>query len=312
MPNHDGSTNYLAYPTLMPLPVQQDTEPDRESDQIQRLLAEMQLHTAALARIEAELQKHTEEMARMEAALQRLLAAQQTGNADSVRSRSQISPAPAQQNSHSNANSRPAGRAPRPQEKPTAEKKQNVLGAVGDRKSIISLDGITAKEDVTEIYFLNALENAPKRAVDLSAARDRSVLCWTEGRLQYIAGDGGVVGGKSCTSLFAGYHKMTAIHFDGNFDTSNVTTMRLMFAGCSTLTALDLSDWDTSYVMDMSQMFFGCSALTTLDLSGWNTSNVTNMNRMFMNCKYLTNFNPNWLDTSHADIREMYKGTRWR
>ena len=60
-----------------------------------------------------------------------------------------------------------------------------------------------------------------------------------------------------------------------------------MFAGCSSLTTLDLSGFDTSKVVDMSWMFSGCSSLTTLDLSGFDTSGAGTMYCMFNNCSSL-------------------------
>ena len=70
-------------------------------------------------------------------------------------------------------------------------------------------------------------------------------------------------------------------------DTSNVTTMKQMFRDCSSLTALDLSNFDTSKVTNMDYMFYGCSSLTSLDLSNWDTSKVNSMNIMFNGCSSL-------------------------
>ncbi|MCD7802354.1 MAG: BspA family leucine-rich repeat surface protein [Clostridiales bacterium] len=215
-----------------------------------------------------------------------------------------------------------------------------VMGDVGNTGTI-SLDGTTSKNDVASVIFMDTLEGAPEDAADLSATGDGSVLCWTDGNVQYIAGEGGVVAGSSCKNLFRGYKNLTSIYFKGYFDTSNVTDMSNMFCSCTSLTSLnisgDLSDWDTSSVTDMSGMFRGCYSLTSLNLSGWNTSNVTNMVELFANCyvlttldlsgwdtssvtdmcymfsfcSSLTNFNPDWLDTSNADTRNMYAGTKW-
>ena len=54
-----------------------------------------------------------------------------------------------------------------------------------------------------------------------------------------------------------------------------------MFAGCSSITNLNLSNWDTSNVTNMESVFAWCSSLEKLDLSGWNNANVTTMNSMF-------------------------------
>ena len=42
----------------------------------------------------------------------------------------------------------------------------------------------------------------------------------------------------------------------------NVTDMRSMFEGCSSLSNLpDISKWNTNNVTNMSSMFYGCSKL---------------------------------------------------
>ena len=64
--------------------------------------------------------------------------------------------------------------------------------------------------------------------------------------------------------------------------------MKGMFAGCESLTALDLSSFDTSKVKDMSWMFVGCESLTALDLFSFDTAKVTDMYGMFEGCQSLT------------------------
>ncbi|MCD8383177.1 MAG: BspA family leucine-rich repeat surface protein, partial [Clostridiales bacterium] len=186
-----------------------------------------------------------------------------------------------------------------------------VLGNVGsyalaiEEDAEVSLDGVTLKEDITEIYFLDTLADAPSDAADLSRLGDGSVLCWTEGSTQYIAGEGGVIGGSSCSYLFAEYINVTAIHFSGHFDTSDVIEMDYMFSGCSSLTEIDVSGWNTSRVMDMCCMFSFCTSLTELDVSGWDTSNVTDMTAMFEACSALVSLDVSDWDTSNV----KYMGT---
>ena len=70
-----------------------------------------------------------------------------------------------------------------------------------------------------------------------------------------------------------------------------------MFAGCSSLTSLDLSSFNTSQVTDMRGLFDGSKNLTSLNVSSFNTSNVTCMCRLFCNCTHLT-----FLDLSNFDM----------
>ena len=86
---------------------------------------------------------------------------------------------------------------------------------------------------------------------------------------------------------FAGCENLSTVRNLRNLDTSRVTDMSQMFAGCAALTSLDLSELDTSNVTDMRQMFFECSGLETLDLSEWDTGNVSSMADMFNGCQSL-------------------------
>jgi surface protein len=70
-------------------------------------------------------------------------------------------------------------------------------------------------------------------------------------------------------------------------NTSEVTNMGDMFAECSSLTSLDLSNFNTAKVTRMTSMFYKCSSLTSLDLSSFNTSKVEYVGLMFRNCSSL-------------------------
>ncbi|CCY94186.1 pF03382 family protein [Firmicutes bacterium CAG:884] len=86
--------------------------------------------------------------------------------------------------------------------------------------------------------------------------------------------------------IFAGCSSLTSLDLS-SFNTSNVTDMVEIFAGCSSLTSLDLSNFNTSNVTNMQGMFSGCSSLTSLDLNSFNTLSVTDMSYMFYDCSSL-------------------------
>ncbi len=92
---------------------------------------------------------------------------------------------------------------------------------------------------------------------------------------------------------------LTSISF-GNFNTSNVTDMSLMFSLCSSLTSLDVSSFNTSNVTNMISMFYDCSKLTSLNLSNFNTSNVEYMFGMFCSCDSLTSLDVSSFNTSNV------------
>ncbi|EAH1362018.1 BspA family leucine-rich repeat surface protein, partial [Listeria monocytogenes] len=80
------------------------------------------------------------------------------------------------------------------------------------------------------------------------------------------------------------------------------------FAGCTSLEALDVSNFDTSSVTNMAAMFSDNEKVEKLDLSTFDTSSVTNMGTMFKNCTalkslYLDNF------THAASSTDMFTGT---
>ena len=93
---------------------------------------------------------------------------------------------------------------------------------------------------------------------------------------------------KSTEDWFINLENLNRIEGLTNFNTSEVTTMRGMFARCYRLTSLDLSSFKTENVQNMSEMFYGCKSLTSLDLSNFKTENVKNMSYMFSGCSSLT------------------------
>ena len=93
---------------------------------------------------------------------------------------------------------------------------------------------------------------------------------------------------KYCKNWFLNFTKLTTIEGLQYLNTSEVISMKDMFANCSSLTTLDVTSFDTQKVTDMSGMFYNCSKLTTLNLASFNTSNVTDMREMFKDCTELT------------------------
>ena len=91
------------------------------------------------------------------------------------------------------------------------------------------------------------------------------------------------------------------------FDTSNVISMTHMFTGCSNLTSLNLSSFNTSNVISMADMFWNCTSLNEIDLSSFNTSKVTTMQSMFSYCRNLVTLDLSNFDTSSANtMRYMF------
>ena len=100
-----------------------------------------------------------------------------------------------------------------------------------------------------------------------------------------------------------------------NLRTDSVTTMQDMFYYLpKSITSLDLSHFSTNNVTDMSYMFSGCSGLTSLDLSSFDANKVTTMKNMFYLCADLQtiigleNINANSL--TGAAINSMFQSCK--
>ena len=104
----------------------------------------------------------------------------------------------------------------------------------------------------------------------------------------------------NCSSL-------TSIEGLENINTSEVTNMRRMFDGCSSLKELDLGGWDTRNVENMHGLFDDCSALTMINISDFNTGSVKDMSSMFWACSSLETIDVSCFDTHNVtDMSNMF------
>ena len=94
------------------------------------------------------------------------------------------------------------------------------------------------------------------------------------------------------------------IQFSGN-------TMIALFAQCSNLVSVDLTEISTAGITSMQSMFYGCGKLTYLDLSGFDSSSVETMRLMFYNCKKLAEIKGlESFDTGNlTSVYMMFSGT---
>jgi len=117
----------------------------------------------------------------------------------------------------------------------------------------------------------------------------------------------------SMRGLFANNHRLTSVGDLSNWDTSNVTDMSWMFANARALTSVgDLSNWDTSLTTTMASMFQATIELTSLDfISNWNTSNVTDMRGMFRAASELTSLDlSSWNTSNVTTMQDMFRDAR--
>ena len=83
--------------------------------------------------------------------------------------------------------------------------------------------------------------------------------------------------------MFAGCSEIKSLNLS-NYDTSNVRDMSGMFKGMTNLEKLEINSFNTKKVEYMSEMFESCSSIVNLNLSNFNTELVINMDRMFSSC----------------------------
>ena len=149
---------------------------------------------------------------------------------------------------------------------------------------------------------------------DVSEKENGSVMAWVtdDGNGGYaltISGNGygSIIANKDSSYLFDGFYNLKKITGLELLDTSSVTNMECMFAGCIITNLGDLSNWDVSSVTDMSEMFRS-SRLTNLDLSNWDVSSVTDMSGIFAHSNFLTNLGEisNWDVSSVTDMSDMF------
>ena len=132
-------------------------------------------------------------------------------------------------------------------------------------KNLTSIDGIGDLQTpkVTNMLYMFA---------DCGKLTDLDLSGFDTTNTQYVEG------------MFQGCENLQSIKFSPKFTIANVNSMKFMFSGCSSLTALDLSKFNTSNVTNMIRVFEDCSSLTKLDLSSFDTSKVNDMMGMFTNC----------------------------
>lgn len=150
---------------------------------------------------------------------------------------------------------------------------------------------------------------------DASVAQDGSIMCYVEGTVLTIVGNGsGSISlnqDASCTfsdiNLADYFTKVTAINGLDLLDTTDVVDMKGMFRKCSTLVSVNVSNWNTSKVQSFSGTFRECTSLTTVDVSGWDTGNATSMYTMFYSCKALVELGvDNWDVSSVTNMSYMF------
>ena len=144
--------------------------------------------------------------------------------------------------------------------------------------------------------------------IDISEEQNGSIMLYIVDTVGYVLPFHPIAFPEDSTALF-GDISATNIVFQ-NINTSNVTAMGEMFAGCTGITSLDLSSFDTSNVTTIGAMFMYCEGLLEVDLSSFNTRFVTSIDWMFAGCMSLTTIyvGDDWVIRGDCSGGEMFAG----
>ena len=159
-----------------------------------------------------------------------------------------------------------------------------------DTDTIASIKFTKSASDIpaspTKTFSIGASDNTGTTAYT-SSANCADITAYLAGTSLVFYSQYTIYAPLESNAMFKGiFGELTSVTFN-NFDTSNVTNMEGMFAGCIKLITLNLSGFNTSKVADMSNMFEGCESLSSLDLSNFDMTKVTVTGDMLYDCNSL-------------------------
>lgn len=106
--------------------------------------------------------------------------------------------------------------------------------------------------------------------------------------------------------MFAGCTSLRYINLS-ELKTPNASYMQSMFRDCKNMNKFDLSNFTTKNVTNMHHMFSGCTGAKTIDVSKFDTQKVTDMSCMFENCYYVTELDcSNWNTAKVTNMSGMF------
>lgn len=174
------------------------------------------------------------------------------------------------------------------------------------------------RSSIEKVTFQNTIPNNitdTDQPIDVSLNGDNSVIAYFKDEDKnskyemYIAANGMIIG-KDLSTLFNYYKELVRVENANYLDTSEVTSLRVMFQRCQKLEYVDVSSWDTSNVTDLHGLFNNCYALSSIDVSHFNTANVITMKSVFSGCRSLTSINlSDWNTSKVTDMDRMFFDT---
>ena len=172
----------------------------------------------------------------------------------------------------------------------------------------VMIDGNTA------IEFRYDNEKAARGGMDIGPFSSAGERPWDgmTSSIYSVVFDESFANYTSLTSTAYWFHSCTTLEtiIGINYlNTSNVTDMSNMFAGCGSLQSLDVSSFNTEKVTNMAYAFSGLINLESLNLGNLNTSNVTDMRGLFDGCSKLSSLDVGSFNTEKVtNMRNMFAG----
>ena len=184
----------------------------------------------------------------------------------------------------------------------TAQKLNKILETKEAIRTAINNKGGTLTTTDTFASYSSAIDNLPsgggntlKTLLDATKSTYYLFLNYSGASVNDLISYNDTENVTNMKSMFQGCSSLTTIP---QLNTIKVTNMSSMFHKCSNLTTIP--QLDTNLVIDMNNMFNGCYNLTTIPQL--DTTNVTNMMGVFYNCYKLAT-----IDITHMNINATYK-----
>ncbi len=108
--------------------------------------------------------------------------------------------------------------------------------------------------------------------------------------------------------MFAGCSSLTELNLSG-VSAPLVENIESAFDGCSSIKSLDISCFDGAPIVNMMNAFYGCSQLKSLDISCFDGAPIVDMLNAFYGCSNLTELDVSGLDISRVtDFSGVFYG----
>ena len=130
---------------------------------------------------------------------------------------------------------------------------------------------------IENIYFTHIVHPNGAETIDVSQAKDGSIVAWADGSTIYVSSQKNnqdIYFNIDCSNMFYGLSDVKNIVFN-NVNTSAMSYAEKMFANCYDLEVLDLSNFLTGNLTNTIQMFANCGKLKTIYIGDTDQHNTT-------------------------------------